>query len=116
MRFDAIYSSHSFSPKALIQLFLIVGLLAFTVSLLKQQLVLAFSVALLPILFMAIGYGFTKPRLILFFYAAYSFFFTTAMRYAHVSQLSAGLDMIVFYGMIALLIASYQNKGRISLK
>lgn len=116
MRFDAIYSSHSFSPKALIQLFLIVGLLAFTVSLLKQQLVLAFSVALLPILFMAIGYGFTKPRLILFFYAAYSFFFTTAMRYAHVSQLSAGLDMIVFYGMIALLIASYQHKGSISWK
>lgn len=109
-------TTQGFSPKALIRLLLLIGLASMTIALIKQQIALALGVAMLPLIVASFGYGFLRPRCVLLIYATYCFFFTTIMRYTHASQLSVGLDVIVYYGVIVVLCASYFNKGSISWK
>lgn len=113
MRLETLFTSQGLSPKALIHLMMCIGLAVFTYAVVRQQLVLALMISALPIGLAVIGYGFVHPRFIYLLYTIYAFFFTTVSRYIHVNQLSAGLEAILAYGIIAIIIISYLKKGSI---
>lgn len=113
MRLETSSISQGFSPKALIRLLTYIGLAAFAYALVRQQITFALVIATLPISIATIGYGFIHPRFIYLLYATYAFFFTTISRYIHMNQLSAGLEAILAYGVIAIIIISYYKKGSI---
>lgn len=116
MRSDMSNPHRGFSPKALLHLLLIAGLAAFTVALIRQQMLIAIAIASLPVGMAIIGRGLVAPRFVYMLYATYAFFFTAISRYTHVNQLSAGLDALLCYGLIALLITHYHKKGSIDWK
>lgn len=114
MRLEHPYQSNGLNPKALAQFFMILGLAMFSIFLIKQKIILAIFVVFLPLGVAALGYGLIFPRFIYLLYATYAFFFTTISRYLLVNQLSAGLEAILFYGMISLIFSSMYKKGAIS--
>lgn len=114
MNIDKSYQLPNISPKALRNLLLFVGLAAIAFTIIKQQIAVALAIVALPLGIYMIGYGLVNPRFIYLLYATYSFFFTTISRYAHVNQLSAGLDAIIFYGIISLIFLSYYKKGSVN--
>lgn len=102
------------STKALTQLIMFIGLAAFSMAILQQKTAIAFVIALLPTVALAIGYGLIKPRFIYLLYATYAFFFTTISRYLLLNQLSAGLEAILYFGLASLCFLSIYKKGIIS--
>lgn len=103
-------------PKALINFLLVVGLVAITYAIIAQKLVIAAAIVCLPIVVVSVGYGFQNPYFVYLLYASYAFFFTTISRYAHIVKLSVGLDVLLVYLAISLLIVSYLKKGKFQLK
>lgn len=98
---------HIISSKAYTQLLLFIGLSAFTIAIVYQQLIIAVGIACIPII-LAIGlYGLSHPHLTYFFYAIYSLTFITIMRYTRTEGLSVILDILLVYGMVAIICSSY---------
>lgn len=114
MNIDNSYQSPKLSPKVLLNLLLFLGLATISTAIIEQQIIIALAIIALPLGIGMLGYGFIYPRFIYLIYATYSFFFTTISRYAHVNQLSAGLDAILYYGMVSLVFLSYYKKGSIN--
>lgn len=110
MRTGMSTPSKSFSPKAAIQLIMIIGLGAFTIAVIQQKLPLALGIAGLPIVLGIFGYGLLKPHFIYGLYATYSFSFIAIMRYTHTNQLSALLDALVFYALLSIMCTAYRKR------
>lgn len=102
--------SNGFSPKAAIQLIMIIGLAAFTLAVIQQKLALALGIAALPIGLGIVGYGIMKPHFVYLIYAIYSFTFFVIMRYTRTEQLSALLDALVFYALISIMCTAYRTQ------
>lgn len=114
MNRDNPYTSYNFSPKIILHLLLFLGLAALTFAIILQQIVIAMAIIVLPLGVAAVGYGFIHPRFIYLIYTTYSFFFITISRYTHINQLSAGLEAILLYGILSLVIMSHYKKGSIN--
>lgn len=110
MRTGISTPNNSFSPKAIIQLIMIIGLAAFTIAIIQQKLLLAWGIAALPITLGIFGYGLLKPHFIYCLYATYSFSFIAIMRYSHTNQLSALLDALVFYALMSIVCSAYHHR------
>lgn len=113
MKIENIYQPYGITPKSLSQLILVLGLAAFAVLLIEQQIAIALGVICLPILLIIIIYGLVVPRFIYIIYATYAFFFTTISRYLFINQLSAGLEAILLYGFVALCLHTLVKKDSI---
>lgn len=103
-------------PKALIYLLLVAGLAAIAYAIITQKLLIAVLIVSLPIVVMAIAYGFQNPYFVYLLYATYAFFFTTVSRYTLKVKLSVGLDIILVYLSISLLVVFYLKKTNFRLK
>ena len=100
-------SQHNNSNKAFTRLLLFIGLSAFTIALIYQQIIIALGIAVMPII-LAVGlYGLTRPHVIYFIYAVYSCTFITIMRYTRTEGLSIFLDVLLVYAMVAIICSSY---------
>ena len=87
-------------PKALIYLLLVAGLVAITYAIIAQKLL---AIVCLPIVILAVAYGFQNPYFVYLLYATYAFFFTTISRYTLKVKLSVGLDIILVYLSVSLI-------------
>lgn len=103
-------------PKALIYLLLVAGLVAFTYAIIAQKLLIAAAIVGLPIVIVAISYGMQNPYFVYLLYATYAFFFTTISRYTLKVKLSVGLDILLVYLLVSLLIVFYLGKNKFRLK
>lgn len=110
------YPIRELPPKALIHIVLIGGLIAFAYAIITQKLVIAAIIVCLPIIITAIIYGFQNPYFVYLLYATYAFFFTTISRYTNTVKLSVGLDVILVYLAISLLIVFYIKKAGFKIK
>ena len=103
-------------PKALINLLLMGGLAGIAYAIITQKLLIAAVIVCLPIVVTGIGYGFLNPYFIYLLYATYAFFFTTISRYTLKVKLSIGLDILLVYLVISLLVVFYLKKTNFRLK
>ncbi|RHL87797.1 MULTISPECIES: O-antigen ligase family protein [Bacteroides] len=103
-------------PKALIYLLLVAGLVAITYAIIAQKLLIAVAIVCLPIVILAVAYGFQNPYFVYLLYATYAFFFTTISRYTLKVKLSVGLDIILVYLSVSLLVVFYLKKTNFRLK
>ena len=103
-------------PKALIYLLLVAGLVAITYAIIAQKLLIALAIVCLPIVILAVAYGFQNPYFVYLLYATYAFFFTTISRYTLKVKLSVGLDIILVYLSVSLLVVFYLKKTNFRLK
>ena len=103
-------------PKALINLLLMGGLAGIAYAIITQKLLIAAVIVCLPIVVTGIGYGFQNPYFVYLLYATYAFFFTTISRYTLKVKLSVGLDILLVYLVISLLVVFYLKKTNFRLK
>ena len=100
-------NQHNDSNKAFTRLLLFVGLSAFTIAMIYQQIIIALGIAVIPII-VAVGlYGLTRPHVIYFIYTVYSCTFITIMRYTRTEGLSVVLDILLVYAIVAIICSSY---------
>lgn len=113
---DTPYLKRELPPKALLSFLLIIGLSAIAYAIIKQELVIAAAIVLLPMLLLVVGYGFRNPHFVYTLYATYAFFFTTVSRYTHRDKLSVGLDILLVLLAISLYIALHFKNTTFKLK
>ncbi len=116
MASNTSYPVREVPPKALIHLLLIGGLIAIAYTIITQNLIIAAAIVCLPLVVAAIGYGFQNPYFVYLLYATYAFFFTTISRYTLKDKLSVGLDIILVYLALSLLVVFYLKKKNFNLK
>lgn len=116
MTLHTSYSTRELTPKALLHFMLIGGLVGIAYAAITQQLILVAIIVVLPIIVTAMVYGFQNPYLVYMLYATYAFFFTTISRYTNKVKLSVGLDIILVYLVISLLIVFYLKKMDFKIK
>jgi len=92
-------------PKAIINLLLIAALALLAYSIISQNLLLAGFTVFSPLLFLTLGYGLLNPRFAYLLYALYAFYFCGAMRYIRKGGLSVGLDILLVFIFMAVLVA-----------
>lgn len=115
MAYTNPYSIRELPPKALIYLLLFGGLATFAYAIITQKLILAGVVICLPLVGMAFFYGLQNPNFVYLIYTTYVFFFTEIIRYLRQDKLSVGLEILLVYLFISLLIASYQKNPKFKL-
>lgn len=102
--------TREFPPKALIHVVLIGGLIGIAYAIISQKLMIAVAIVIMPIVVTVVAYGFQNPYFVYLLYATYAFFFTTISRYTNKVKLSVGLDIILVYLAISLLLVFYFKK------
>lgn len=109
------YPIRELPPKALIHIVLIGGLMTLAYAIVTQNLIMAAVIVCLPIIITVLIYGFQNPYFVYLLYATYAFFFTVISRYTNKVKLSVGLDIILVYLAISLLIVFYLKKMNFKL-
>lgn len=105
MSLNSSYPTRELPSKALIHFILLAGLAAFAYAIITQQFLIAAAIVCLPILLTVIGYGLQNPYFVYLLYATYAFFFTTISRYTYKTQFSVGLDILLVYLALSLIVA-----------
>lgn len=108
---NSIQATH-LPPKALIYFLLIGGLAALAYAIVNLNMIMACMVVCLPFALLLLGYGLVTPRFVYLLYATYAFFFTGAMRYIRMDKLSVGLDILLVYLALSLVIVTYYKNNK----
>lgn len=103
------------SPKAFIHLLLVGGLVSMAYAIVTQQLFVAAIITSSPIILTIIYYGLSNPRVGYLLYIIYAYYYMYVMRYFQKSGFSVGLDILLIYLSIAILIQVIQKKQNIKI-
>ena len=104
-------NSNTIINTGIVRLLLFLGLLAITIAISKQQLMIALAIATIPMI-IAIGlYSLSRPYVVYLIYALYACTFTTIMRYSRIDGLSVVLDVLLVFALISLLCSSYIRRN-----
>lgn len=104
------YPLRELPSKAILSLLLFLGLATLAYAIIMQNIVLAGIVICLPIAIFILGYGSLHPRFIYLLYAIYAFYFTTLSRYLRQTGFSVGLDILLAYISLSILLLYYYKK------
>lgn len=109
------YPARELPSRAILSFLLIIGLAAFAYAIIAQNLLLAGAIIAFPAALFITGYGFLHPRFVYLLYAIYAFYFTTVSRYFRKTGLSVGLDIILVYLVISVILLYHYKKKSANL-